>query len=105
MGLDCCANYQSAASKVLGGLGMTKSKSVRMSARREPVTMAGIPVNRFHSFERIFFKKDIPVLQGIAFPLKKTPFESGKFSLDKGAKVLGAARCRVDARTVSYVWE
>ena len=27
--------------------------------------MAGMPVNRFHSFERMFFKNDIPVLQGI----------------------------------------
>jgi hypothetical protein len=49
--------------------------------------MAGMPVNRFHSFERIFFKDDIPVLQGITFPLKKTSFESGKIRLDKGAKV------------------
>ena len=67
--------------------------------------MAGMPVNRFHSFERMFFKDDIPVLQGITFPLKKTPFESGKIRLDEGAKVLGAARCRVDARTVSYASE
>jgi hypothetical protein len=53
----------------------------------------------------MFFKDDIPVLQGITFPLKKTSFESGKIRLDKGAKVLGAARCRVDARTVSYASE
>lgn len=67
--------------------------------------MAGIPVNRAYSFERVFFKKDLPVLQGITFPLKKTSFESGKITLDKGANVLGAARCRVDARAVSYVLE
>jgi hypothetical protein len=67
--------------------------------------MAGIPVNRFHSFERVFFKKDIPVLQGITFPLKKTSFESGKITLDKGADVLGATRYRIDARAISYVSE
>jgi hypothetical protein len=67
--------------------------------------MAGMPVNRFHSFERMFFKNDILVLQGITFPLKKTPFESGKIRLDEGAKALGAAGCRVDARTVSYASE
>jgi len=77
----------------------------RMNVMREPVMMAGIPVNRRHSFERMFFKENIPVLQGITFPLKKTSFESGKIKLDKGAKVLGAARCRVDARTVSYASE
>jgi len=84
---------------------MTRSKLSRINARGEPVMMAGMPVNRFHSFERMFFKDDIPVLQGITFPLKKTSFESGKIRLDKGAKVLGAARCRVDARTVSYASE
>jgi hypothetical protein len=67
--------------------------------------MAGIPVNRRHSFQRVFFKEDISVLQGILFPLKKTSFESGKIRLDKGAKVLGAARYRVDARSVSYASE
>jgi hypothetical protein len=66
---------------------------------------AGMPVNRFHSFDRMFFKDDIPVLQGITFPLKKTSFESGTIRLDKGAKVLGATRSRVDARTVSYASE
>jgi hypothetical protein len=76
-----------------------------MNARRQPVMMAGMPVNRFHSFERMFFKDDIPVLQGITFPLKKTAFESGKIRLDQGTKALGAARCRVDARTVSYASE
>jgi len=86
-------------------LGMTISRLRGINARREPVMMAGMPVNRFHSFERMFFKDDIPVLQGITFPLKKTSFESGKIRLDKGAKVLGAARCRVDARTVSYASE
>jgi hypothetical protein len=80
-------------------------KEPRMNVMREPVMMAGIPVNRRHSFERMFFKENIPVLQGITFPLKKTSFESGKIKLDKGAKVLGAARCRVDARTVSYASE
>ena len=84
---------------------MTRSKLLGINARREPVMMAGLPVNRFHSFERMFFKHDIPVLQGITFPLKKTFFESGKIRLDEGAKVLGAARCRVDARTVSYASE
>jgi hypothetical protein len=67
--------------------------------------MAGIPVNRFYSFEQMFFKDDISVLQGITFPLKKTSFETGKIRLDEGAEVLGAARCRVDARTVSYASE
>jgi hypothetical protein len=67
--------------------------------------MAGIPVNRMHSFERMFFKEGIPVLQGITFPLKKTSFERGKIRLDRGANKLGAARCRVDARTVSYASE
>ena len=76
-----------------------------MNARREPVMMAGMPVNRFYSFERMFFKDDIPVLQGITFPLKKTSFESGKIRLDQGTKALGAARSRVDARTVSYASE
>ena len=84
---------------------MTKSKLPGINARREPVIMAGMPVNRHHSFERMFFKDGIPVLQGITFPLKKTSFESGKIRLDKGAKVLGATRCRVDARTVSYASE
>jgi hypothetical protein len=76
-----------------------------MNAKREPVMMAGMPVNRFHSFEQMFFKDEIPVLQGITFPLKQTSFESGKIRLDEGSKVLGAARCRVDARTVSYALE
>ena len=84
---------------------MTRSRLRGINARREPVMMAGMPVNRFHSFERMFFKDDIPVLQGITFPLKKTSFESGKIRLDEGAKVLGAARWRVDARTVSYASE
>jgi hypothetical protein len=84
---------------------MTRSRLPGINAGRTPVIMAGMPVNRFHSFERMFFKDDIPVLQGITFPLKKTSFESGKIRLDKGAKVLGAARCRVDARTVSYASE
>ena len=84
---------------------MPRSKLPGINARREPVMMAGMPVNRFHSFERMFFKDDIPVLQGITFPLKKTSFESGKIRLDEGAKVLGAARCRVDERTVSYASE
>jgi hypothetical protein len=76
-----------------------------MNARREPVMMAGMPVNRFHSFERMFFQDDILVLQGVTFPLKKTSFKSGKIGLDQGTKALGAARCRVDARTVSYASE
>jgi hypothetical protein len=84
---------------------MPRSKLAGINARRKPVMMAGMPVNRFHLFERMFFKDDIPVLQGITFPLKKTSFESGKIRLDKGARVLGAARCRVDARTVSYASE
>ena len=67
--------------------------------------MAGIPVNRSHAFERMFFKEDIPVLQGITFPLKKTSFKSGMITLDNRAKVLGAPRARVDARTVSYASE
>jgi hypothetical protein len=33
----------------------------------------------------------------ITFPLKKTSFESGQIRLDKAAKVLGAARCRVES--------
>ena len=84
---------------------MTRSRLRGINAGREPVMMAGMPVNRSHSFERMFFKNDIPVLQGITFPLKKTSFRSGKIRLDEGAKVLGAARCRVDARTVSYASE
>jgi hypothetical protein len=84
---------------------MTKSKSPRKIARAQPVTMAGIPVNRFHSFERTFFKKDVPVLQGITFPLKRTSFKSGEITLDKAAKAVGAARLRVDSRTISYVLE
>jgi hypothetical protein len=67
--------------------------------------MAGIPVNRFHSFERTFFKKNLPVLQGITFPLKRTFFKSGEITLDQAAKALGAARRRVDSRTLSYVLE
>ena len=105
MGLDYFADHPSAAEQTLGSFRMTRSKSARVSGGREPVTMAGIPVNRFHSFERVCFKKDIPVLQGITFPLKKTPFESRKIKLDKGAKALGAARGRVDARAVSYMSE
>jgi hypothetical protein len=84
---------------------MTTSRLPKMNARLEPVTMAGIPVNRFHSFDRMFFKEGIPVLQGIKFPLKKTSFHSGQITLDKEAGVLGAARCRVDTRTVSYASE
>ena len=91
--------------QLLCGFGMTRSKLSGMNARHEPVMMAGIPVNRRHSYERVFFKETIPVLQGITFPLKKTSFETGKIRLDKGAIVLGAARCRVDARTVSYASE
>ena len=91
--------------QLLCGFGMTRSKLSGMNARHEPVMMAGIPVNRRHSYERVFFKEDIPVLQGITFPLKKTPFETGKIRLDKGAIVLGVTRCRIDARTVSYASE
>ena len=84
---------------------MTRPKLPGINARNAPVMMAGIPVNRQHAYEPVFFKEDIPVLQGITFPLKKTSFESGKIRLGRGAKVLGAARCSVDARTVSYASE
>jgi hypothetical protein len=84
---------------------MTTSRLPKMNGGLEPVMMAGIPVNRFYSFDRMFFKEGIPVLQGIKFPLKKTSFQSGKITLDKEARVLGAVRCRVDARTVSYASE
>ncbi len=82
-----------------------RQKSARQKAEREPVKMAGIPVNRFHSFARMFFQKDTPVLQGIIFPLKEASFESGKIKLEKGANVLGAGSCLIDARAVSYVSE
>jgi len=104
-GARIVCRFVSANEQLLGAFGMTSAKLSGTNANREPVMMAGIPVNRRHSFERMFFKDDVPVLQGITFPLKKTSFESGKIRLDEGAKVLGAARCRVDARTVSYASE
>ena len=64
--------------------------------------MGGIPVDRFHSYEGTFFKKGLPVLQGITFPLKKKSFESGNIRLDEEAEVLGAPRRGMDARNLSY---
>ncbi len=64
--------------------------------------MDGIPIDRFHSYEKTFFTKGLPVLQGITFPLKKKSFESGKIYLDEEAKVLGAPRRAMDARNLSY---
>lgn len=64
--------------------------------------MAGIPIDRFHSYEDTFFKKGLPVLQGITFPLKNQSFRSGNIRLDEDAKVLGAPRRSMDARNVSY---
>jgi hypothetical protein len=84
---------------------MTREKLSRTNVIQQPLLMAGIPVNRRHSYEGRFFKEGIPVLQGIAFPLKKTSFETGKVRLDKGAIVFGAPRNRVDSRTVSYASE
>jgi hypothetical protein len=64
--------------------------------------MSGIPIDRFHSYKNAFFKKGLPVLQGITFPLRKKFFESGNIHLDKEAKALGAPRRGMDARNVSY---
>ena len=64
--------------------------------------MGGIPIDRFHSYENGFFKEDLPVLQGITFPLKKQSFRSGNIRMDEEAKVLGAPRRSMDARNVSY---
>ena len=64
--------------------------------------MGGIPVDRFNPYEDTFFKKGLPVLQGITFPLKKKSFESGNIHLDEGAETLGAPGRRMDARNLSY---
>ena len=64
--------------------------------------MGGIPINRAYSYENIFFKKGLAVLQGITFPLKKKSFENGKIRLDEEAQALGAPRRGMDVRNVSY---
>jgi hypothetical protein len=79
-----------------------KSKLAKEHARRKPLMMGGIPTDRFHSYGNTFFKKGLPVLQGITFPLKKKPFKSGKIHLNEEAAVLGAPHRAMDARNLSY---
>jgi len=79
-----------------------KSKLAKARARGRPLMMGGIPIDRSHSYENTFFRKGLPVLQGMTFPLKKKFFESGNIRLAKEAKVLGAPRRDMDARNLSY---
>ncbi len=65
--------------------------------------MAGLPVNRPHSYENTFFKNGAPVLQGIAFPMHKRSFKSGHIKLNVDIRMLGAPRSAPDARNISYV--
>jgi hypothetical protein len=85
---------------------MTRSRIVKRSLRKKaaerPLLMAGIPVNRPHSYEHTFFETDTPVLQGIAFPLHKRSFKSGHIKLSVDIRMLGAPRSAPDARNISY---
>jgi len=65
-------------------------------------TAASIPVNRPYDYEKAFFKDRTSVLQGILFPLKRTPFKHGKLKLGKAARKAGISRGAVDARNISY---
>ena len=82
-----------------------KSHKVSGKSNVGPMMMAGvgIPVNRSYSYARCFFKEKAAVLQGIAYPLQIKPFKSGKLKLDRSVQKLGAPRCRVDVRNISYV--
>ena len=64
--------------------------------------MEGIPVNRAHTYEKPFFTKGAPVLQGILFPLKSKSFKSGKVKLGKIARQFGVSSAGLDARNISY---
>ena len=66
------------------------------------ILTGGIPVNRFYSYNKTFFKNGLSILQGITFPLERKLFRSGSMHLDEDAKALGALRRSVDARNVSY---
>ena len=79
-----------------------KSKLAKEHARGKPLMMGGIPIDRFYAYENTFFKKGLPVLQGIRFPLKKKFFASGNIHLEEEAKVLGAPPRGMDARNLSY---
>lgn len=79
-----------------------KSKLAKEHARGKPLLMGGILIDRFYSYENAFFKKGLPVLQGIRFPLKKEFFTSGNIHLEEEAKVLGAPPRGMDARNLSY---
>ena len=65
--------------------------------------MAGIPVNRRHSYENVFFEQNMSVLQGLTFPLKKTSFTNGHADLDDDVHLFGAPRRGPDTRSISYV--
>jgi hypothetical protein len=75
---------------------------VRKPAANGLLLMAGIPVNRPHSYEKTFFEEGTPVLQGIAFPLHERPFTSGHLKLNVDIRMLGAARSAADTRNISY---
>ena len=64
--------------------------------------MEGIPINRTHTYEKPFFTKGAPVLQGILFPLKSSSFKSGKAKLGKFARQFGASSRGLDVRNISY---
>lgn len=85
---------------------MTKPRIVKRSVRKPaaigPLLMAGLPVNRPHSYENTFFKNGAPVLQGIAFPMHKRSFKNGHIKLNVDIRMLGAPRSAPDARNISY---
>jgi len=80
---------------------MVRSRS-RKTVKHQLQTMAGIPVNRAYVYEKLFFKEDVSVLQGILFPLRRKTFESGKIKLGKAARLFGASGRGLDLRNISY---
>jgi hypothetical protein len=85
---------------------MTRSRRVKRNlknmAAERPLLMAGIPVNRPHSYEHAFFETGTPVLQGIGFPLHRRSFKRGHIQVSVDIRMLGAPRSAPDARSISY---
>lgn len=64
--------------------------------------MAGMPVDRRYTYDHTFFVEGVPVLQGLAFPLRQLAFHGGTIHRKELGDSLGAPGRRTDTRSISY---